>query len=274
MMRRLSFLLFVLVGMWNASAQSILLKNGSTVPADGLVRDGDMLMVDVKTSTGSRGQVGYQVSDVAELNLPAPDILKYATEQMSNGDFAHALAQIDPLVTYQKTIRDIPGNWWAKSALVEVSALLGLNRTADATALVTEISNYSKDPEILVSAKLQIALTTKFTDPAQALAAYDSIISQSSDSQTLSRAWIAEGDIHVEQHEFDDALMNYLTVTVFYPEHNPLLPKALWGSGQAYAKIKDLTNAIKTYQKLVSDFPDTPEAALAKAELLKKENKT
>jgi TolA-binding protein len=65
-----------------------------------------------------------------------------------------------------------------------------------------------------------------------------------------------------------------LTVTVFYPEKNPLLPKALWGAGQAYAKLKDLTNATKTYQKLISDYPDSPEAALAKAELTKKENKT
>jgi tetratricopeptide (TPR) repeat protein len=273
-MKRLTFLIFGLMGVWNASAQTILLKNGSTVPANGLVRNGDMLMATVKTSTGSTGQVGYQVADVAGLNLPPPDEMKYAGRQVANGDFAHALAQIDPVVTYQKTIRDIPGNWWAKSALVEVSALLGLNRVADATALVTEISGYSKDPEILTAAKLQIALTTKFDDPAQALAAYDAIISQSSDPETLSRAWIAEGDIHVEQHEFDDALLAYLTVTVFYPDHNSLLPKALWGAGQAYAKLKDITNATKTYQELVSTYPDSPEAALAKAELLKKENKT
>ena len=273
-MKRLSFLLFVLVGIVSGSAQTILLKNGESMPANGLVRNGDMLMVAVKTSTGGAGQVGYQVADVEELNLPAPDVLKYAEQQVASGDFQHAFAQIDPVVTYQKTIRDIPGNWWAKSALLEVSALLGLNRVADATALVTEISNYSKNPEILTAAKLQIALTTKFDDPQQALAAYDAIINQSRDPQTLSRAWIAEGDIHVEQHELEDALLAYLTVTVFYPEHNPLLPKALWGSGQAYSKLKDLTNATKTYQKLISDFPDSPEAALAKTELTKKENKT
>lgn len=273
-MKRIFFLLFVLAGISNAPAQTLLLKNGDTVSANGLIRNGDMLMVDVKTSTGGKGQVGYHVADVAELNLPEPDVLKYAAEQVANGDFAHALTQIEPAVDYQKTIRDIPGNWWAKSALLEISALLGLNRTADATALAAEISSYSQDPEILVAAKLQIALTTKFDDPQQALAVYDGIISQSRDPRTLSQAWIAEGDIQVAQHEIEEGLMDYLTVTVFYPEHNPLLPKALWGSGQAYAKLKDLTNATKTYQKLISDYPDSPEAALAKAELTKKENKT
>jgi tetratricopeptide (TPR) repeat protein len=273
-MKRLALLTFILAGLSSAPAQTLLLKNGNSVPANELVRNGDMIMVAVKTSTGGTGRVGYHISDVAELNLPVPDALKYAAEHVANGDFAHALAQIGPVVAYQKTIRDIPGNWWAKSALLEVSALIGLNRSADATALVTEISDFSKDPEILVSAKLQIALTTKFDDPQQALAAYDAIISQSSDPGTLSRAWIAEGDIHFAQHEFDEALLAYLTVTVFYPEHNPLIPKALWDSGQSYAKLKDATNATKTYQALISNYPDSPEAALAKAELLKKEKKT
>jgi tetratricopeptide (TPR) repeat protein len=271
-MKRLLFLF--LVGISSLSAQTIQLKNGDTVIANGLVRNGDMIMVSVKTSTGSTGQVGYQVSDVAGLVLPAPENLEVAAGQVADGDFAHALAQIDPIVAYQKTIRDIPGNWWAKAALVEVSALAGLNRVADATALVNEIAGFSKDPEILTSANLQIVLTTKFKDPQQALDAYDAIINQSSDPSTLSQAWIAEADIHFAQHEFDEALMAYLTVTVFYPENNPLVARALWGSGQAYAKLKDAAHAAKTYQSLISSYPNSPEAASAKAELLKKENKT
>jgi tetratricopeptide (TPR) repeat protein len=273
-MKRALFLLLVLAGVSNATAQSLLLKNGDSVPASGLVRNGDMLMVDVKTSSGSKGHVGYQVADVAEMNLPEPDLLKFVAEQVANGDFTHALAQIEPVVAYQKTIRDIPGNWWAKSALLDISALLGLNRMADATALATEIAANSKDPETIVSAKLQITLMTKFDDPQQALAAYNAVINQSRDPRTLSQAWIAEGDIQAAQHEIEEALMDYLTVTVFFPENNPLLPKALWGAGQAYAKLKDAVNATKTYQTLISQYPNSPEAALAKAELIKKEKKT
>jgi len=271
-MKRIALLLFILTGASSVSAQTILLKSGVVVPMDGLVRNGDMLMVSVKTASGT-GQVGYHVSDVSGLNLPAPDALALATEQIAKGEFDHALAQIEPIVAYQKTIQDIPGNWWAKSALTEVSALVGLNRSADATALVNEITGYSKDPEILTSAKLQITLVTKFNDPQQALAAYDALISQSSDPHTLSQAWIAEGAIHLAQHEFDEALLAYLTITVFYPEHNPLVPQALWGSGQAYDKLKDVRNATKTYQELISSYPDSPEASLAKAELMKKDLK-
>lgn len=273
-MKRLTFLLLILATASGASAQTISLKSGEVVPANDLVRNGDLIMVSVKSPEGRIGQVAYHVSDVAELNLPAPDVMTYATEQVAKGQFKNALAQIDPIVVYQKTIRDIPGNWWAKAALVEVSALLGLDRAADAAALVNEIASNSSDPEILLAAKLQIDLATKYTDPAQALAAYDAIINQTLDPETLSRAWIAEGDVHFGQHEFDEALLDYLSVTVFYPEHNQLIPKALWGSGQAYAKLKDVPNATKTYQELVSTYPESPEAYLAKTELKKIDKKT
>lgn len=276
-MKRLVFLFLILGGFSGISAQTLQLKNGGSVVANGLVRNGDMIMVSVITSTGGTGQVGYQVSDVAGLVLPAPENIGAAAGQVAGGDFDHALAEIDPVVTYQRTIRDIPGNWWAKAALLEASALIGLNRVDDATALVTEISSYANDPEILTAAKLQIALITKYTDPKQAMAAYDDILSHSSDAKTLSQAWIAEGDVHFSEHEFDEALMAYLTVTVFYPEHNPFLPKALFGSGQSYAKLKDTANATKVYNSLIANFPESPEAPLARAELAeikKKENKT
>jgi len=276
-MKRLAFLSFILAGVSGAFAQTFSMKSGETVPASEFVRNGDMLMVTVKSASGGSGQVGYHISDVASLNLPEPDVMVFASEQLQNKEYQNALNQILPVVAFQKTIRDIPGNWWAKAALLEASALIGLNRVDDATALVTEISSYANDPEILTAAKLQIALITKYTDPKQAMAAYDDILSHSSDAKTLSQAWIAEGDVHFSEHEFDEALMAYLTVTVFYPEHNPFLPKALFGSGQSYAKLKDTANATKVYNSLIANFPESPEAPLARAELAeikKKENKT
>jgi predicted Zn-dependent protease len=66
--------------------------------------------------------------------------------------------------------------------------------------------------------------------------------------------------------------MAYLTVTVFYPENNPLLPRALWGAAQSYAKLKDRKNQDSTLQELVKNYPDNPETVLARAEILKQES--
>jgi tetratricopeptide (TPR) repeat protein len=184
------------------------------------------------------------------------------------------MVEIQPIVAEQKTLRDVPGNWWAQAALVEVSTLLGLKRNDDARALATEITANSHDPEILASAKLAVTMITSFGTPQEALAAYDGIINDSADSRSLSQAWISKGDIYLDQHQFDDALLAYMTVIVFYPADNPLIPKALWGTSRAYLKLKDTAHALTACQELISKYPDTPEASLAKIELMKKENKT
>jgi tetratricopeptide (TPR) repeat protein len=258
-----------------APTSSLLLKNGQVVPADGLQRNGDMLTVTVKTPSGGTGQIAFQVSDVAQLTLPAPPALATALDLLAKGHADQALAQIDPIVAFQETLRDIPGNWWTKTALVKSSALVALNRAPEAVPVLKDIMSYSNDPETQLAAKLQMALIAPPKDPTEALAGYDAVIAQSFDAKTLTQAWIAEGDIHFAQHEFDEALLAYLTVPVFYPDHNPLVPRALWGVAQSYAKLKDTKNQEKTLNELVTDYPDTPEASLAKAELMKKkENKT
>lgn len=122
-----------------------------------------------------------------------------------------------------------------------------------------------------MAAKLQLSLESPPKDAGDALTAYDAIIGHSSDPATLTRAWMAEGDIHFSQHEFADAVLNYLSIVVFYPDQNPVMPKALWGAAQSYGKLKDTVDQEKTWNELMTNYPDSPEAALAKAESIKKE---
>ena len=265
---------FVLVSIVCVSAQTMSLSNGHTVSAEGLERNGQMVTVAVKTSTGAVGHVGYQVSDIVQLQLPEPKEIASATDLISKGKYDQALAVIEPVVAYQKTIQDIPGNWWARAALVQATALNSSQRASDSRPLLEEILAKSKDPATLSIARLQLALIAPPKDPMEGIAAFDSIINSSTDQQALSQAWIAKGDIYFGQHQFDEAALAYLNVPVFYPTHNPLMAKALWGLGQSYSKLKDAANAVITLNQLISSFPDSPEAGLAKVELLKLDTKT
>ena len=270
-MKPLAILLGLLACGAALRAQTVSLQNGQTSPYQSLARQGDMLMLTIKTPSGGTGQVGYQVADVARIDQPLPQEIAAASALVAQGKFAQALQTITPVVEQQQTLRDLAGNDWAQAALVQVSALAGEQKLDEAKALVTEIGNFSKDPAVLNAVKLQITLATKFTDPDQALAAYDAILAASTEPLTASPAWLAEGDIHFARHEYDSALMAYLTIAVFYPEHNPFLAKALWGAGQSYGKLKDEKNALKTFHQLADAFPEAPETTLAKAEIVKKE---
>ncbi len=48
----------------------LVLISGRGVAAEAVERNGDMLMVTVKTQSGGTGQIEFQVSDVAQLTLP------------------------------------------------------------------------------------------------------------------------------------------------------------------------------------------------------------
>ena len=254
------------------SGSFIRLKSGVSVPADNFQRKDDQLMVTVTTSSGGHGQVYYYISDVAELDVAAPPALAAASDLMAKGHPDQALALISPIVAFQLTLRDIPGNWWAKSALVQASVLISLKRGPDAASLLKDIAATSQDPEIQTAAKLQLALIEPPQDPAVALSAYDAVLKQSHNVDTLTQAWIAEGDVHFSQHEFADALLAYLNVPVFYSDHNPLLPKALWGVAQSARMLKDSKQEDEALLDLTTHFPDTTEASLAQAEIMKKQN--
>lgn len=250
----------------------LVLKNGQSVPATDFSRKDDSIMIGVITPSGGKGQVAYSVSDIAQLKMPEPPELAAAASAQANGHPDQALALLQPALAFQQTLRDLPGNWWAQTALAETSVLVALHRTGEAEPLLKEIMSTSNDHEIQVGAKLQLALIDPPKDPVEALAAYDAVIKQSSDPSTLTQAWMEEGDIHFAQHEFLDSLLSYMTVLVFYPDHNAMIPKALWGSAQCYGKLKDTVSQEKAWQQLITDYAATPEASLAKAALLKKKN--
>jgi len=272
-MKTLPFLLLLGTFVTGLEAQTIRLKNGQAVPASSFVRKDDLLMVDTTTASGAKGQVGYPISDVEALDLPNPPEVVRAGDLIAKGHAAQALTVLEPVVAFQQTVRDIPGNLWAKAALAKSRVLIALNRAAEAEPILKDIAGASTDPEIQTATKLQLALLEPPKDPATAIASYDAVINQSSDAATLTQAWMAKGDLYFAQHEFDDALMAYLNVTVFYPDHNPQLPRALWGAAQSYAKLKDADNQNLTLQEIVKNYPDNPEAKLAQAEIMKKENK-
>jgi tetratricopeptide (TPR) repeat protein len=272
-MKTLLFLLFVSAFGSSLDAQTIRLKNGQTVPASSFVRKDDLLMVDTTTVSGAKGQVGYPITDVEALDLPNLPEVAGAGDLIATGHAAQALAALEPVVAFQQTVRDIPGNWWARAALGKCRALIALHRASEAEPILKDIAATSTDPEIQTATKLQLALLEPPKDTTAALASYDAVINQSTDASTLTLAWLAKADLYSAQHEFDDALMAYLTVTVFYPDRNPQMPRALWGAAQSYAKLKDASNQNLTLQEIVKNYPDNPEAKFAQAEIMKKEIK-
>ena len=250
-------------------AQNILLQSGQKIETLGIRRDGDMVMGKVQVGTGS-GEVGYRLAQIAKVEFPEPGALKKAADFLVQGQPDKALAEINPVVAYYTPFRDVPGNWWAQSALIKVSALAAQQKEKEAEALAGEIEKFAKDQDMARAAQLRlVGALVRSNQLDKALEICDAALKSSTDPTTIANAWIARGDILLAQKDWDEALMAYLHVPIFYQDERLFQPAALLGSGRAYRRLNDKDRAKKSFNDLIAAFPQSAEAAAAQTELKK-----
>jgi tetratricopeptide (TPR) repeat protein len=252
-----------------AQAQNIILKTGQKVETLGLRRERDVVMGKVQVGTGS-GEVGYNVSQIAKIEFPEPAALKTATDLLGQRQPEKALIEIDRVVGYYEPFKDVPGAWWSQAALTKVSVLAALRRDHDAEVLADQIQKTVTDPNIVraVQVRLSSGLIRK-KEFDKAIEVCDDAIKQSTDAEVLSDAWVHKGDALLGLKEWEDALLAYLHVPVFYSDQTSYLPPALLGSARAYARLDDATRARKSFNELIASYPNSPEAVVAQTELKK-----
>ena len=260
-------------------AQNILLKDGTTIATKGLRRTGDTIMatvdIPIPASPGQpakvqTGELGYLLSKIAKLDFPEPPQLNTAPELIATGKVEEAIAQIDPVVRYYESFRDAPGSWWQESLLIKVEALQALENYKESDPLIDNLSRLATDPETLRAAKVFIAAKlTRRGDHARALEMFEQVLKETRKPMTLATASVNMGHCYLALKQYDEALLAFLQIPVFYPRQKMLLAQALLGSARAYYGLEDLPRAKTTLDELLKDFATSPQAADAKAELEK-----
>lgn len=263
------FLSLFLCSLSLASAQTIVLKTGQRVDTLGVRRSGDKVMGKIQVGESS-GEVGQSVASIAKIEFPEPQGLKSASDLLSQGQPDKALAEVTPVLAFYEQFRDIPGAWWAPAAVIKVSALAALGRDVEAEPLALQIQKTAPDPETARSANLRIANSLlKKENYDKALQICDDAIKDSARPDVLADAWVTKGNILLGQKKWDEALLAFLRVPVFYDNEKLFMPPALLGSARAYRRLDDIDHAKRSLKDLIAAFPKSSEAALAQTELQK-----
>jgi tetratricopeptide (TPR) repeat protein len=259
----------------SAHAQTIHLKDGRAVTSKSLRRQGDIIMATqeiagAKGQPATKGEVGYPVATIEKIDFPEPAQLRAATELLTQGRAAEAIAQVDVALRYYEGFRDAPGSWWADLALLKTRALVNEGHDKEADALVDQIARMANDPETVRAARVQVAAgMARRGEHARALELCEAVIKESTNPETLAAAAISKGESHLGLKQWEDALLSFLQIPVFHPEKKLLLPSSLLGTGRAYFGIQDLPRAKDTLDELIKNFGGTAEAVAAKTELEK-----
>jgi tetratricopeptide (TPR) repeat protein len=250
-------------------AQTIVLKTGQRVETLGVRRSTDKVMGKIQVGESS-GEVGHAIASIAKIEFPEPQGLKNASELLSQGQADRALAEITPVLAFYDQFRDIRGAWWGPAAVVKVSALAALGREAEAEALAVQIQKTAPDPETARAVSLRIASAlVKKEQYDKALQMVDTAIKESTKPELLADAWVTKGNVLLAQKRWDEALLAFLRVPVFYRNEKLFMPPALLGSARAYRRLDDAERAKKSLKDLIAAFPKSAEAAAAQTELQK-----
>lgn len=273
-MKTALLLLLALVAV--APAQNIILKDGKVVPTKGLRRQGDTIVAVVELPGGEAGQpaktgeLGYQLAQIAKLDFPEPPQLRTTPELIAQGKGAEALAQLEPVVKFYEGFRDAPGSWWASVTLRKVQALASVGRDKEAEPLAQQIAQQATDPEVVRAANVQIAAgLARKGDYAKALELVEPALAESKSAETLAPAYIVKGQCLLAKKAWDDAVLSFLQVPVFFPQEKVLLPQALLGRGRAHFGMEDFPAAKASLNELLKTYADSSEAKVAKTELEK-----
>ena len=251
----------------------------TTFEASIVKRDKDILWVERQSSDGQRmPQVGLAVADVVRIGMPRPALFD-AVEKIralpaaTDAQFAAAHAALDKMILQLKPLRDLPGIP-ANEAMVAKGRLYdakGLWR--ESTRIYEDIVTKSVGSAAASNAQMLAGIAyAKGGEHHSAIEYLGGIPLPEEDEEMLSNLLFALGDSYFALENYDNALLSYLPLVVFYPYVYDNEPRGLAAALGCYAALKEWEPLYRSIQEIQKNYPNAPAAQTA-AEFLEKYKK-
>lgn len=245
-------------------AQDITTTDGQVYTNPSIRRSGDMIMVKITVAGGtSTVEMGLPISRIAKVAFTEPPELSKAIEAASKGNAAEVLSLTSDYVAKQGDLKDVPGSWWPEMARLQLLALAASGKDAECADLARQIGAL-KNPSMESLSRAGALFTPLSSSDLEAVLVGAKALPRLGGDQGSALAQIVLGKALLQKKDFPGALRAFLTIKVFYPSLSLLQPPALAGAAEAYQGLKDEKRAAQSYDDIVKNWPDSPQASLAK----------
>jgi cellulose synthase operon protein C len=181
--------------------------------------------------------------------------------------FEDALKSVDAVAISQQTKGD-ERQLWIDVTRQRATALVGLERFADAAPLLERLLAAMPEPQAATWARAELAVCFAKTEQLdRAKAMYAELSSQPADAEVVPAAILALAETALIQN--DSAWATELFDRLA-SQSSAYRARALWGLARSQAKQGDLSQAVAALDKLLADYAGdalAPEAALARGQL-------
>jgi len=223
-----------------------------------------------------------KLSEVTEVAWPLPARLKEAQANVNRGEPAKALDNVEAVLKFFEPIKNVPGSWWAKAAVVKLDALDRLENDAATEAFLTafEKEDAAKQPEVATQIQLaRLMQRARKGDHEAVIKESTELLTKVDTAELQARLHIVKGNSLLASKKYEAAMTTYLRVPVFFGSEAELVPKALLGAARSFRgmdspalreqKLEAISNRY-LYDIIVS-YPVSKEAEEAKKMLPKEE---
>ena len=236
----------------------------------------------ISNKGGIEATITRKLSEVTEVVWPMPARLREAQGNVNRGEPAKALDNLEPVLKFFEPMKNIPGSWWIRAAIVKLDALERLENEAALTSFLDalEKEEVARSPEI--STQLQLARLMQRArkgEHEQVIKESTELLTKVESPELQARLHLVKGNSLLASKKYEAAMTTYLRVPVFFGSEAELIPKALLGAARSFRgmdgpalreqKLEAVSNRY-LYDIIVS-YPVSKEAEEAKKMLPKEE---
>ena len=251
-------------------AQNLVLKDGNRVSeSEFKVADGKINRT-ITLSNGQKGQASLAFTDIERLEWPEVKPLIEAQALLSQGKGKEAVTVLQAGKEYFKPFKAIKGNPYNEVAFAYVEALDQAGDFDGLLKALPEVETMKWDDAKKLKLriiKLNMERRTS-SDQEAVLAQAKDLLSETDDSAVSARLWMTIAEIHLKKERWEDALMAYLQVPVFFGSQTSLVPVAELMAARTLTKMERFEDAVAFYQRISEAYPGSDTADKAKKELL------
>ena len=245
-------------------AQDITTTDGQTYIKPTIRRSGEMIMIKMIMEGGTSAvEMGLPISRIAKVAFPEPPELAKAIAAAAKGNAAEVLTLTADFVAKQGDLKDVPGSWWPEMARLRLLSLAASGNDAECAELARQIGAV-KNPAMESLSRAGTLFSPLKSSDLQAVLVGANALPRIGGDQGSALAQLVLGKALLQKKDFPAALRAFLTIKVFYPSLSMLQAPALAGAAEAYAGLKDEKRVAQSYDDIVKNWPDSPQAAMAK----------
>ena len=227
-------------------------------------REGDILWIQRAAADGTAPQIGLPVADLVEIQMPRPALLD-AVEKLraapaaTDDQFAKAHAALDKLILQLKPLRDLPGIPVNEAMLLKGRLYDAKGLWRESIRLYEDVRAKAAGTALATNAQILAGIAYAQGEEWQFAVEYlGGVPLPEDDEELLSKLLFALGNAYFALENYDNALLSYLPLVVFYPYVYDNEPRGLAATLGCYAALKEWEPLYRTVQEIQKNYPGTP----------------